>query len=156
MSEGCPVRKKAREVLAAHFNNRPHTYPQAVRPYHRPAVSLIVEKEPEKRGPGRPKGSKNRATSRTGTGTGTGAPGDAMDVDSLALERPSAKRPRQATLSFGVGGQVGREVALPSSIGTMDMVIGESLQEQIQMRRFSTSSRFFLCRQSYCIHRITT
>jgi hypothetical protein len=96
-SEGCLVRKKAREVLAARFNNRPHTYPQAVRLDHRPAVSLIVEKEPEKRGPGRPKGSRNRAA-------GTGAPGDAMEVNSLALERPSAKRPRQATLSFGVAG----------------------------------------------------
>jgi hypothetical protein len=58
------------------------------------------------RGPGRPKGSKNRATSRAGTGTGTGtgtreAPGDAMEVDSLASERPLAKRPRQAILSFG-------------------------------------------------------
>src|SRR5271155_1085683 len=39
-SEGCPVRKNAREVLAA----KPHTYPQAVR-----LVSLIIEKEPEKR-----------------------------------------------------------------------------------------------------------
>jgi hypothetical protein len=84
-SEGCLVRKKAREVLAARFMN---TYP------HRPAISLVTEKEP---GPGRPKGSKNQAASRTGA-----APGDAMEVDSLAPERPSAKRPRQATLSFGV------------------------------------------------------
>jgi hypothetical protein len=27
----------------------------------RPVVSLVIEREPEKRGPGRPNGSKNRA-----------------------------------------------------------------------------------------------
>jgi hypothetical protein len=96
-SEGCLVHKKAREVLAARFMNRPHTYPQAVRPDHRPAISLVTKKEPERRGPGRPKGSKNQAASRTGA-----APGDAMEVDSLAPERPSAKWPRQTTLSFGI------------------------------------------------------
>jgi hypothetical protein len=71
-----------------------------VRPDHRPAVSLVVERESEKRGPGRPEESKNRTTSRTGIR----ALGDAMEVDSLASERPAAKRPRQATLSFGVDG----------------------------------------------------
>jgi hypothetical protein len=59
-SESCTVRKKTREALAVRFCNRPLTYPQAVRPDHRPVVSLVVEKEPEKRGPGRPKGSVNR------------------------------------------------------------------------------------------------
>ena len=98
-SKGCLVCKKAREVLAAQFNSRPYTYPQAVRPDHRPAVSLVIEREPEKRGPGRPKGSKNRAVSRTRAG----APGEAMEVDSPAPTVP-AKRPRQATLSFGVDG----------------------------------------------------
>jgi hypothetical protein len=95
-SESCPVRKRTREALAVRFNSRPLTYPQAVRPDHRPVVSLVVEKEPEKRGPGRPKGSVNRTPSRAGV-----PGGDAMDVDS-GPGRPPAKRPRQATLSFGV------------------------------------------------------
>jgi hypothetical protein len=60
------------------------------------------EKEPEKRGPSRPRGSRNWAISRAGTGTE--APRDAMEVDSLASRRPLVKRPRQATLSFGVAG----------------------------------------------------
>ena len=74
-------------------------YPQTVRPDHRLDVSLVIEKEPEKRGPGRPKGFKNRAVSRTRAG----ASGETVEVDSPALTVP-AKRPRQATLSFGVGG----------------------------------------------------
>jgi hypothetical protein len=126
-SKGCLVSKKVRAVLVARFNNRSHTYSQAVPLDHRLAVSLIVEKELDKRGPSRLKGSKNWAASCAGTGTGTGASWVAIEVDSLALERPSTKRPRQATLSFEVRGWVGREVALPNSIGTMDMVIGESL-----------------------------
>jgi hypothetical protein len=103
-SESCPARKKAREALAARFGGRPPLYPQTVRPDHRPVVSLVVEKEPEKRGPGRPKGSKNRAVSQSRTRT----LGEAMEVDSLApAANMPAKRPRQATLSFGVDGQGG-------------------------------------------------
>jgi hypothetical protein len=60
-------------------------------------VSLVVEKEPEKRGPGRPKGSVN-CVPRAGASQ---ALGDAMEVDS-GPSKPPAKRPRQATLSFGV------------------------------------------------------
>jgi hypothetical protein len=37
-------------------------------------------------------------------------------------------------------------VALPNSIGTIDIAIRESLQEQIRMQRFSTGSRLFLCK----------
>jgi hypothetical protein len=96
-SESCPVRKRTREALAVRFSNRPPTYPQSVRPDHRPAISLVVEKEPEKRGPGRPKGSTNRVVPpRVGVSSG-----DAMEVDS-GPSKPPAKRPRQATLSFGV------------------------------------------------------
>jgi hypothetical protein len=57
----------------------------------------VVEKEPEKQRPGRPKGSTNymillyiKVSS-----------GDAMEVDSEP-SKPSVKQPRQATLSFGV------------------------------------------------------
>ena len=57
--------KRTREDLAVRFNNRPHKYLQTVRPDHRPVVSLVAEKEPEKRCPGKPKGSKNRALSQT-------------------------------------------------------------------------------------------
>ena len=84
------VRKKTREVLAARFHNRPITYPQTVRPDHRPAVSLVIEKESEKKGLGRPKGSKNRAAGRAGNG----AFGDVMDVNSAASERKLVKRLR--------------------------------------------------------------
>jgi hypothetical protein len=59
-SESCIVCKKTREALAVRFCNRPPTYPQAVCLDHCPVVSLVVEKEPEKQGPGRPKGSVNR------------------------------------------------------------------------------------------------
>jgi hypothetical protein len=55
-----------------------------------------MEKGPEKRGPGRPKGSTNRVVPPR-----VGPSGDAMEVDS-GLSKPPAKRPRQATLSFGV------------------------------------------------------
>ena len=54
-------------------------------------VSLVVEKEPERKGLGRSKGSKNRAVSRTRTG----AAGEAMEVDSSApTPTMPAKRPR--------------------------------------------------------------
>jgi len=102
-SKSCPARKKAREALAARFDCRPPLYPQTVRPDHRPVVSLVVEKELEKRGPGRPKGSKNCAVSQSRTRT----PGEAMEVDSPAPAPAAtvpAKRPRQATLSFEVDG----------------------------------------------------
>jgi hypothetical protein len=57
-------------------------------------------------GPGRPKGSKNRAVSQSRTRT----PGESMEVDSPApvpAATVPAKRPRQATLSFEVDGQGG-------------------------------------------------
>jgi len=59
-SKSCTVRKKTREALAVCFCNRLLTYPQAVRPDHCLVVLLVVEKEPEKQGPKRPKGSVNR------------------------------------------------------------------------------------------------
>ena len=58
----------------------------------------MVEKGLEKQGPGRPKGSVNRAPQ---VGASQAPQGDAMEVDS-GPSRPLAKRPRQATLSFGV------------------------------------------------------
>jgi len=90
-SEGRLVRRKVREVLAVRFNSRARIYPQTVRPDHRPVVSLVIEKEPERKGPGRPKGSKNRVVSRKRTG----AAGEAMEVDSSApTPTMPAKRPR--------------------------------------------------------------
>jgi hypothetical protein len=56
-SESCTVCKKTREALAVRFCNRLSTYLQAVCPDHCPVVSLVAEKELEKQGPGRPKGS---------------------------------------------------------------------------------------------------
>ena len=97
-SESCPVRKKTRETLAVRFCNRPTTYPQAAQPDHRPVVSLVVEKEPEKRGPGRPKGPVNRVPRAS---TSQAPQGDVMETDS-GPSKPPAKQPRQATLSFGV------------------------------------------------------
>lgn len=96
-SESCLVRKRTREAQAVRFSNRLSTYPQSVRPDHRPVVSLVVEKELEKQGPGRPKGSTNRVVPPR-----AGVPfRDAMEVGS-GPSKPPAKQPRQATLSFRV------------------------------------------------------
>jgi hypothetical protein len=97
-SESCPVCKKVREDLAVRFCNRPTTYPQAVCLDHCPVVSLVVEKEPEKQRPGRSKGSVNRVPR---AGASQTLQRDAIEVDS-GPSKPPAKRPRQATLSFGV------------------------------------------------------
>jgi hypothetical protein len=63
-------------------------------------VSLVVKKELEKRGPGRPKGRKDQVISQSRTG----ALRNAIEVDTLAPESVPAKRHIRATLSFGVEG----------------------------------------------------
>jgi len=90
-SEDFPARQKARETLAV---RRPSLYPWSIRPDYRPVITL-VEKELEKRGPGKLKRTKNHTARRTG---------NAMDVDSSA-PAVLAKRPRQDTLSFEVEGR---------------------------------------------------
>jgi hypothetical protein len=57
----------------------------------------VVEKEPEKQRPGRPKGSMNCVVPLYIEVSSE----DAMEVDSRP-SKPPAKQPRQATLSFGV------------------------------------------------------